>query len=105
MGQILMQIGTVIETIDPAWAKDANGNTVPTHYEIRGDELVQIVDFNENSAFPVIADPTKHPNKTITKTVTKAKVKQIRDSYSTSARVRYFMGAFSIGSIFVVIEG
>lgn len=99
---VVDDVGTVIETIDPAWAKDANGNAVPTHYEIRGDELVQIVDFNENSAFPVIADPTKHPNKTITKTITRKKVREIRDSYSTSGRVRYIMGAFSIGATFVV---
>ncbi|PCK70543.1 hypothetical protein PL1_2861 [Paenibacillus larvae subsp. larvae B-3650] len=41
----------------PAWAKDANGNDIPTHYEIRGNDLVQKVEFNENTAFPVVADP------------------------------------------------
>ncbi|MEJ9209242.1 hypothetical protein [Paenibacillus larvae] len=40
-----------------AWAKDANGNDIPTHYEIRGNDLVQKVEFNENTAFPVVADP------------------------------------------------
>jgi hypothetical protein len=41
----------------PAWAKDANGNPVPTHYIIEGNDLIQVVDFNENTAFPVVADP------------------------------------------------
>lgn len=44
--------------IEAPWAKDANGNDVPTHYEIEGDTLVQIVDFDENSAFPIVADPS-----------------------------------------------
>ena len=40
-----------------AWAKDANGNDVPTHYEIVGNSLIQVVEFNENTAFPILADP------------------------------------------------
>lgn len=40
-----------------AWAKDANGNDVPTHYEIEGNSLTQVVEFNDNTAFPVLADP------------------------------------------------
>lgn len=41
----------------PAWAKDANGNSVPTHYIIRGNQIIQVVDFDENTAFPIVADP------------------------------------------------
>ncbi|HFR4221547.1 MULTISPECIES: hypothetical protein [Bacillus] len=41
----------------PAWAKDANGNPVSTHYKVDGNKLIQVVDFDENTAFPVIADP------------------------------------------------
>lgn len=44
--------------IEAPWAKDANGNDVPTCYEIEGDTLVQIVDFNKDSAFPIVADPS-----------------------------------------------
>ncbi|MGM0890691.1 MAG: hypothetical protein ACQEW5_28145 [Bacillota bacterium] len=40
-----------------AWAKDANGNDVPTHYEIIDNSLIQVVEFNKNTAFPVLADP------------------------------------------------
>lgn len=50
--------GEIESVIDPAWAKDANGNSVKTHYEVRGNSLIQIVEFNENTAFPVVADPT-----------------------------------------------
>lgn len=41
----------------PPWAIDAGGNRVPTHYEIRGAAIVQIVDFTEENQFPVTADP------------------------------------------------
>jgi hypothetical protein len=39
------------------WAKDAAGVPVPTHYEIAGTTLTQVVDFTEDTAFPVVADP------------------------------------------------
>jgi hypothetical protein len=40
------------------WAKDAKGSAVPTHYEINGNVLTQVVDFTVSTAFPVVADPT-----------------------------------------------
>jgi hypothetical protein len=53
----------IVSTIDPAWAKDANGNEVATHYMINGNDLIQFVEFDKNSAFPIVADPTNHPTK------------------------------------------
>lgn len=47
----------IVEVLNPAWAKDPNGNTVETHYEINGNTLTQCVEFDENTAFPVVADP------------------------------------------------
>ncbi|PGZ48261.1 hypothetical protein COE56_20360 [Bacillus anthracis] len=41
----------------PAWAKDANGKPVSTHYKVDGNILIQVVEFDKNTAFPVIADP------------------------------------------------
>ncbi|WP_052137905.1 hypothetical protein [Heyndrickxia ginsengihumi] len=43
---------------EPAWAKDANGNNVETYYKVQDNSLVQVVKFDENTAFPVIADPS-----------------------------------------------
>jgi hypothetical protein len=40
----------------PAWAKDANGKSVATRYEIRGTQLIQVVD-HKGAAYPVVADP------------------------------------------------
>ncbi|TKJ96859.1 hypothetical protein PlfCFBP13513_15740 [Plantibacter flavus] len=41
----------------PAWAKDANGQDVPTSYSIDGSTLTQTVDHTASTAFPVVADP------------------------------------------------
>ena len=40
------------------WARDANGAEVPTHYEITGTTLTQIIDHRmEPYAYPIVADP------------------------------------------------
>ncbi|MGO1884698.1 MAG: hypothetical protein ACTH3G_04965 [Citricoccus sp.] len=40
------------------WARDADGTDVDTHYEIRGNSLVQVVDPAPDSVYPIVADPT-----------------------------------------------
>jgi hypothetical protein len=41
-----------------AWAKDANGKSVPTHFETDGKSLTQVVEHtNGNYAYPIVADP------------------------------------------------
>ncbi|MFD4635416.1 hypothetical protein ACFVYR_37680 [Streptomyces sp. NPDC058284] len=40
------------------WAKDAHGDKVDTAYRLDGDTLVQTVKADENTAFPVVADPS-----------------------------------------------
>ncbi|WP_405656964.1 DNRLRE domain-containing protein [Streptomyces sp. RK9] len=60
--RILISSGTGDDTvthgvIEAPWATDANGNAVPTAYRIEGSKLVQTVDFDSKTAFPVVADP------------------------------------------------
>lgn len=43
--------------IDAPWAVDADGRSLPTHYEVSGSTLTQIVD-TSGASFPVVADPT-----------------------------------------------
>lgn len=40
------------------WATDADGRAVPTRYEIRGDELFQVVSSSASTSYPIVADPT-----------------------------------------------
>jgi len=47
----------VTSTIAAAWAVDADGMAVPTHYSLEGNTLVQHVDLSATRAFPVVADP------------------------------------------------
>ncbi|MEN9911972.1 MAG: hypothetical protein RI956_416 [Pseudomonadota bacterium] len=42
----------------PPWAVDAEGKKIPTHYEIRGNTVVQIINhINAAIKYPVVADP------------------------------------------------
>jgi len=52
--------GQPIASVAPPWATDANGNAVPTHFEVNADgtTLTQVIDHNANGvAYPVTADP------------------------------------------------
>ncbi|PCR98747.1 hypothetical protein [Lactococcus fujiensis] len=43
--------------IEAPWAKDANGNSVSTHYIISGNTLTQVIDFDKDNFVPIVADP------------------------------------------------
>jgi hypothetical protein len=43
--------------VAPPWATDANGDPVPTRYTVEGNALIQHIDFDASTAFPVVADP------------------------------------------------
>ncbi|MFH8606450.1 hypothetical protein ACH4D5_03020 [Streptomyces sp. NPDC018029] len=47
----------VLGAIDAPWAKDADGEAVPTRYRLDGDKLTQTIDTDADTAFPVVADP------------------------------------------------
>jgi hypothetical protein len=49
--------GEFIGGIAAAWAYDADGTAVPTHYELAGYTLTQVVAHNESYVYPVVADP------------------------------------------------
>jgi len=55
---ILNADGTFVAGVAPAWAKDANGVAVPTHYVLSGSTLKQVVEHTtEGFVYPVVADP------------------------------------------------
>ncbi|MFJ9461608.1 hypothetical protein ACIRST_41875 [Kitasatospora sp. NPDC101447] len=43
--------------IDAPWAKDAAGKSLHTAYRLEGNTLVQSIDTDKNTAYPVVADP------------------------------------------------
>lgn len=50
--------GATVGAIAPAWAFDAAGTAVPTHYEVAGDALIQVVDHASGLyEYPITADP------------------------------------------------
>lgn len=58
-GVVLVTSGdTLVLGVAPPWAVDATGAQVPTHYDLRGNILVQVVDHTSASfEYPVVADP------------------------------------------------
>ena len=55
--KVLGPKGLYLGSIAPAWAKDANGLPVQTNFSIYGLTLVQTVAFDQDSEFPIVADP------------------------------------------------
>lgn len=55
---IINEEGYAVAFIDSPWAKDADGEDIHTYYKIKGDVLIQSVEFDDNTKFPIIADPT-----------------------------------------------
>ena len=88
-------------TIDPAWAKDANGEDIESYYEIKGNTLIQVVCFDENTAFPVIADPTSHPNKTSKYYYTKKGIGALRDKYTELGYDTFYSGIITCASYYL----
>lgn len=88
-------------TIDPAWAKDANGVDLESYYKIDGNTLTQVVCFNEKTVFPVVADPTSHPNKTSNYYYSKAGIKKLRDKYTELDYATFYNGIITCASYYV----
>lgn len=57
-GVVFMNQAKFIGAIAAPWAKDANGLDVPTHYEVSGTTVIQVVDhLSDKFAYPIVADP------------------------------------------------
>lgn len=46
-----------VALIETPWALDAAGDQVPTHFLVRGDTLVQVVEHGVDFMYPIVADP------------------------------------------------
>lgn len=49
--------GVLEAYIDTPWARDASGRALPTHFRVDGSSLVQVVETDSATVFPVVADP------------------------------------------------
>lgn len=55
---VLSSDGSLIGGIAAPWAKDSNGAEVPTHYEVDGATVTQVIEHEDAQvAYPVVADP------------------------------------------------
>jgi len=53
---VLSADGTFVNSVAPAWAKDATGAALPTSYSVDGNILTQTV-AHQGAVYPVVADP------------------------------------------------
>ena len=53
---VLTSSGTSVNSVVPAWAKDATGAALPTSYSVSGNILTQTVS-HRGAVYPVVADP------------------------------------------------
>jgi len=55
---VIASSGDVLLHAAAPWAVDAAGTNVPTHYEVDGSKLVQVIDHTAGDyAYPIVADP------------------------------------------------
>ncbi|MDR1522034.1 MAG: hypothetical protein LBS28_04200 [Streptococcaceae bacterium] len=47
----------ITSIISPVWTRDAKGDKVNTFFTVNGNQLIQHIDFDQNSIFPIVADP------------------------------------------------
>jgi len=74
---VLNKQGQLLAGIEPAEAIDSAGNSVPTHYELIDENtLAQVVEYKDNSQFPVTATATTESAKAGVKTGKPKKVKK-----------------------------
>ncbi|RXS81884.1 hypothetical protein EST92_15355 [Streptomyces sp. TM32] len=80
----------VVGSIDAPWAKDANGKKVSTAYRLDGNSLIQTIETNETTAFPVVADPTVSYGWNVYYRFSKAEVKKY------ASKVKYAAGGAAL---------
>jgi hypothetical protein len=57
--EVLDADGQTIAEVPAPWATDANGVAIPTHYEVDGTTLTQVVEHRGGDyAYPIVADPS-----------------------------------------------
>lgn len=47
----------LVGRLDAPWAVDANGDSIPTRYQIDDHRVVQVVERTPSAAYPIVADP------------------------------------------------
>jgi len=57
-GQAAFISGDLAMLVAAPWARDASGRSIPTHYEIVGTSLVQVIEPASDAVYPLVADPT-----------------------------------------------
>lgn len=108
-GVVLVTRGdSLLLGIAAPWAVDASGASVPTHYELRDDLLVQIVDHTSASfAYPVVADPWLGAALfgAVSQNKTTQKISGSTTAWGTSVQTGVAVGGWGIGQTIMKTAG
>ena len=98
-----------IASIDKPWAVDAEGNSIDTEYSVVGSTLVQTINTDATTEYPVVADPKVHFScgyVTCTIRFNRSATRDIRDGSGiaggASTMTAAICGALSAGTCVVV---
>ena len=109
---LVNQSGVVEGAIEAPWAYDAEGNAVPTHYQVEGEVVTQVIEADAGAVFPIVADPTfGHTYGIPTLYLNKAETKSSRDTSKAQAicgvggLLNAVLAAFCAGNAYIISEG
>lgn len=84
---------TVETTVDAPWAVDGSGEVLDTHYVVEGRTVRQVVETDEETTYPVIADPTvRYGSLSAIIRFSKSEVKRLNPTVQKSVAVSAFCG-------------
>jgi len=91
--------GSALGVLAAPWATDANGTAVPTHYEVDGTTLTQVVEHKDGSySYGITADPHwgwVHYSRALSKTETLNVIRFANNSRNATAVIGAAFGAVS----------
>jgi hypothetical protein len=91
--------GAVVGVVAMPWAYDATGSPVPTHYVVDGDALVQVIEHDSSTAYPVVGDPSISFGWAIYVKYSKADVKTVTTGLGSNINNNAAFGLILCGKI------
>lgn len=67
----------LLNYIEPSKATDSLGKPVNSFYMIEENRIIQVIEFDEASAFPIMVESNSHPTITTTAQISKSKTKSV----------------------------
>lgn len=67
----------LLNYIEPSKATDSLGKPINSFYMIEENRIIQVIEFDDSSAFPIVVESNSHPTITTTAQISKSKTKSV----------------------------